>query len=80
VELIVHMARYVDGSRRIAAISQVLGSSEEGFQLEELFTFEPKGFSPDGKLHGVCRYTGARPRFLQKFRLNNIPVPQWVIT
>ena len=80
VDLVVHVGRFVDGSRRIAAISQVLGSSQEGFQMEDLFVFESEGFTPEGKLQGTCRYTGKVPKCLAKFRINNVPIPSWVKT
>lgn len=80
VDLIVHMSRYADGSRRVMAITQVLGAGPNGFQVEDLFTFNVEGFSPDGKLQGACRYTGVRPKFLWKFHLNNVEVPPWVTT
>jgi pilus assembly protein CpaF len=80
VDLVVHMARFVEGSRRIASITQVLGASKEGFQMEDLFTFDPQGFSPEGRLQGVCRFTGARPKFLRKFEFSNVPVPSWMTT
>ncbi|MBI3083223.1 MAG: CpaF family protein [Candidatus Omnitrophica bacterium] len=78
VDLVIHMARFVDGSRRIETITQVLGATEGGFELEDLFTFESQGFSSNGQLQGKCRYTGVRPKFLRKFHLNNVPVPSWV--
>lgn len=78
VELIVHMARFADGSRRIAAITHVAGLSEKGFALEDLFTFDLERFSEDGELHGGLNYTGARPSFLWKFQFYNVPVPSWL--
>ncbi|MDP3703293.1 MAG: CpaF family protein [Candidatus Omnitrophota bacterium] len=80
VDLVVHLGRYADGSRRIAAITQVLGISQEGFALEDLFLFEAQGFTPEGRLRGSCRYTGATPKFLSKFRLANVEIPAWVTT
>lgn len=81
VDLVIHVARFVDGTRRLAAISQVLGSSpQEGFDMEDLFTFDAEGFTPEGRLKGICRYTGAKPKFLEKFHLNNVPVPAWLTT
>jgi pilus assembly protein CpaF len=78
VDLVVHMSRYVDGSRRVSSVMQVLGANEHGFRLEELFTFQSEGFSADGRLQGGHRYTGARPKFLAKFQINNVEVPSWV--
>ena len=78
VDLVIHMGRFADGSRRIAAITQVLGASQEGFELEDLFVFDVEGFATDGRMRGAFRYTGARPKFLHKFQLNNVPVPPWI--
>jgi pilus assembly protein CpaF len=78
VDLIVHMERFVDGSRRVSTITQVLGISPDRFELEDLFVFDVQGFSEDGRLHGLCRYTGAQPKFLRKFQHNNVPIPGWV--
>jgi len=78
VDLLIHMARFPDGSRRVAAVTQLMGSSQTGFELEPLFVFEVDGYSPEGQLHGHHRYTGARPKFLPKFRVNNVEVPAWV--
>jgi pilus assembly protein CpaF len=80
VDMIVHLARYADGSRRIASIVDVQDSPSGDVQLVELFRFEVRGFRPDGVLEGDLRYTGARPTFLQKFHLNNVQVPAWVTT
>jgi hypothetical protein len=46
--------------------------------MEDLFVFRAEGFSADGQLRGGCQYTGAAPKFLEKFRLSNIPVPAWL--
>ncbi|HEX9779783.1 MAG TPA: ATPase, T2SS/T4P/T4SS family [bacterium] len=78
VDLVVHVGRFVDGSRRVETITQVHGVSQEGFELEELFVFETGDYSADGEMHGTHRYTGARPRVLSKFRLHNVQPPGWV--
>jgi pilus assembly protein CpaF len=81
VDLVIHVGRFVDGTRRVATISQVLGASpQEGFDMEDLFVFEAEGFTPEGQLKGICKYTGAKPKFLEKFHLNNVPVPAWLTT
>jgi pilus assembly protein CpaF len=78
VDLIIHIGRFADGSRHVAAITQVLGVSQEGFELEDLFVFEGEGFTAAGQLRGAYRYTGAKPKCLAKFHLNNVDVPSWV--
>ena len=75
-DLVVHLTRFADGQRGISSITQVLGASSEGFHLEDLFTFELQEPATVG--HGVLRYTGVRPKFLQKFQLNHVPIPEWI--
>ncbi len=78
IDLVVHVARYADGSRRVSAISQVVGSSNDGYVLEDLFRFESTGYSEDGKMQGACQYTEKVPKFMDKFKLENVTVPDWV--
>ena len=80
VDLVLHMSRFVDGSRRIASMAQVLGAGHSGFRLEDLFVFDVQGFSPEGSVQGSYRYTGVAPKFLSKFQLNNVEVPAWLTT
>lgn len=80
VDLVIHIGRYADGSRHVAAITQVHGTSQEGFELEDLFVFEAQGYTADGRLQGTCRYTGVKPKCLSKFRLSNVEAPSWVTT
>jgi pilus assembly protein CpaF len=75
VELMVHMSRYADGSRRIASIAQIGGSGTGGFELEELFTFDVHRYGNDGTLEGALRRTDIRPKCLTKFQKNNVPIP-----
>lgn len=78
IDLVVHVARYADGSRRVANISQVMGTNSEGYVLEELFKWESSGYTDDGRMVGECRYTEKTPKFLDKFKLANVAVPSWV--
>ena len=80
VDLVIHVGRFADGSRRIVSIAQVMGNTQEGFQLEDLFSLDAQGFSSDGKLEAVCRSTGVRPKCLQKFAMNNVAIPTWMKT
>lgn len=78
IDLVIHISRFADGSRHVAAISQVLDATTEGFKLEELFVFDSGGYSADGKLQGTHRYTGAKAKVVNKFRLANLEIPAWL--
>ena len=78
VDLVVHMGRFADGTRRMASVSQVLGSADDTFQLEDIFQFDVEGFTDENKLQGRLRYMDVTPKVLHKFQLNNVPVPTWM--
>jgi pilus assembly protein CpaF len=67
IDLLVHLARLRDGSRRITAISEVQRMEADVITLQEIFTFDQQDVGPDGKVLGRLQPTGLRPSFLSKF-------------
>ncbi|WP_017536883.1 CpaF family protein [Nocardiopsis halophila] len=55
VDVIVHLSRYADGSRRIGEIGVVTSSRREKFQLTPVLRFEPQPLDARGKINGVFR-------------------------
>lgn len=72
IELLIHMSRYPDGTRRISKVSQVTGVTDQGFLVEDLFTFEIRQLTPDGRILGGLQPTGKLPKFTEKFATHNI--------
>jgi pilus assembly protein CpaF len=69
VNLIVQQNRLVDGSRKVVAISEVTGREGATILLQDIFVFEQKGFSPEGKVLGHMVATGNIPRFIEELKL-----------
>ena len=67
LDLVVHLARVRDGSRRVTAISEVLRMEGDVITLQDIFAFEQERITPDGKVIGRLGPTGTRPSFLEKF-------------
>ena len=63
VNLIVHLARLPDGSRRMTHITELSGMEGEVVTLTDIFKFDQTGVTPDGKVIGQLRATGMRPFF-----------------
>lgn len=63
IDVVVHTARLSDGSRKITAISEVLGLEHGEYQINDLYRFDIKGVHPDGSLDGGFSGTGNLPRF-----------------
>jgi pilus assembly protein CpaF len=66
VNLIVQAARLSDGSRRVTSITEVTGMEGEVITLQDLFVFEKRGLSAEGKVVGRFAATGIRPKFYEK--------------
>ena len=66
LDLIIQQARLKDGSRRIVAITEVVGMEGEVITLQDLFTFDySAGRDESGRFRGQLVSTGLRPKFTQ---------------
>ena len=63
VDLIIQQSRLKDGSRKVTAITEVVGMEGETVVLTDIFKFDQTGVSLDGKIAGELKATGIRPIF-----------------
>jgi pilus assembly protein CpaF len=67
IHVVVQQARFVDGSRRITEIAEVIGIEEDGrVRLENIFEFHRLP-SERGQVTGEFRATGYMPSYIQEF-------------
>lgn len=66
VHVLVQAARFSDGSRRVTNITEVTGMEGEVVTLQDIFVFEKRGLTSDGKVTGRFGATGIRPKFYEK--------------
>ncbi|HBX69227.1 MAG TPA: type II secretion system protein E [Chloroflexi bacterium] len=74
IDLVVHMQRMRDGTRRVTNVTEVQGMESETIVLQDIFVFEQTGFQ-NGRVWGKLAATGLRPKFSEKFAVNNIELP-----
>jgi pilus assembly protein CpaF len=55
-----------DGSRKVVSISEITGMEGEVVCMQEIFLFERRGLTESGKVRGVFRPTGIRPKFAER--------------
>ncbi|WP_332643992.1 CpaF family protein [Aeromicrobium sp.] len=73
VDVIIHLDRMRDGSRRITAITEVLGMENDLVVLQDVFVFDyAAGFDANGKYRGTQIPTGTRPRFIDTFEQKGV--------
>ena len=67
VDLIVHLNRLRDGSRRVTKIAEVQGMQGDVVTLQDIFTFDyDAGMDEHGRYLGSLRPTGLRPVFTER--------------
>ena len=66
VHIIVQQSRFNDGKRRITRIVEVTGMEGDTIQLQELFSFDMRGFDSDGNSMGEFVSHGYVPQFYQE--------------
>lgn len=74
IDLVVHVQRMRDHSRKIVQVSEVSGMEGDTILLQDLFVFKDAGIR-DGKLLGKLEPTGVRPKFSEKIQLAGFPLP-----
>ena len=66
VHVLVQASRMSDGSRRVVNITEVTGMEGDMITLQDIFVFEKRGLTPEGKVIGRFAATGIRPKFYEK--------------
>jgi pilus assembly protein CpaF len=75
LDLLVHLERLEDGTRRVTAITEVQRMESEMVTLQELFRFTVERVTEDRVVVGTLSSTGLRPTFLHKFEKRGISLP-----
>ncbi|HEX9386186.1 MAG TPA: CpaF family protein [Anaerolineales bacterium] len=63
VDLIIQQTRLKDGSRKVTAITEVVGMEGETVVMTDIFKFEQTSVGQNGKIIGELKATGIRPIF-----------------
>jgi pilus assembly protein CpaF len=74
IDLIIHLERLHDGSRRVTAVTEVQRMESDVITLQDIFRFNVDEAS-QRTVVGALRPTGLRPTFLHKFERHGIELP-----
>ncbi len=75
IHLVVQLARFVDGSRKIVNVSEISGMESQTVTMQELFRFYQEGLDDNGRVVGQHVCTGIQPRFAEQLERAGIPLP-----
>ncbi|GAB6897884.1 CpaF family protein [Kineosporia succinea] len=72
LDLIIQQARFPDGTRRVTAVTEVVGMESDVITMQDIFRFDYSGAGD--AVVGELRWTGIRPVFLDKLTRSGVHV------
>ncbi len=76
INVIIHIARMVDGTRKIISVQEITGMEGPVITLQEIFSFRQTGLDSEGKVKGYFQFHGVRPKFIDALSVAGISVPE----
>ena len=75
IDVVVHVARFSDGTRKITGITEVVGMLPDyQLDLRDVFAFIPKGRDTEGTVLGEYQPTGYIPKCYEDFELMGLKI------
>jgi pilus assembly protein CpaF len=74
LHLVAQLTRLSDGRRRITAISEITGMEQGVITMQDIFLFERTGLSAEGRVEGIFRATGIRPKCARQLAQAGFPL------
>jgi pilus assembly protein CpaF len=76
INLIIHISRLRDGTRRVTHMTEVTGIESSVITLQDIFTLDHAGdIGDDGMIHASLVPTGIRPMFAQRLKQEGVAIP-----
>jgi pilus assembly protein CpaF len=80
INVIVQQTRLRDGSRKIIAVSEVLGLHGDQVKVQDIFVFKQTGVTEEGKVQGFFTATGIVPKYFDHLQSSGEGVPKELFT
>jgi len=75
INVVVQVSRMADGTRKVTSISEITGMEQEVITMQEIFLFQKTGIAPDGRVLGMFRATGVRPKCSEALAIVGCQLP-----
>jgi pilus assembly protein CpaF len=66
IHAVVQVSRLSDGTRKVVNVSEVTGMEGEIISMQDIFVFDRQGIDEAGKVRGMFRAVGIRPKFAER--------------
>ena len=75
LQIVVQIQRLGDGRRRVVSVQELTGMETDTMTMQEIYKFERTGVDSEGRIAGVHRMTGIRPKFLHRAEEFGLQIP-----
>jgi pilus assembly protein CpaF len=74
VDVIVHIARFSDGTRKVTRITEIVGLEQDSITMQDIFQYDQTGLDGRGRVLGAFRPSGAVPTFLDQIASRGLTI------
>ncbi len=75
LDVIIQLDRLPDGSRRLLAVTEIVGMEGSIITTQDIFVFDQRTVDEDGRVRGAFRATGTRPKFASRLGRHGVDLP-----
>jgi pilus assembly protein CpaF len=75
IHIVLQCSRLADGTRKVVAISEVVGVEHDQVEMQDIFEFDRSGISPRGKVLGKFHGNGVIPICTERLKAYGIRLP-----
>ena len=75
ISLMVQLTRFSDGVRRVTYLTEITGMESDVVSMQDLFLFEKRGLSAEGRTVGSFQAAGIRPKFAERLKAVGMELP-----
>jgi pilus assembly protein CpaF len=75
LNLVIQINRMADGTRKVTSIAEVTGMEQDVITMQEIFSFTKSGLDQAGKMMGLFKASGIRPKCAEQLSTAGYPLP-----
>ena len=75
LNVVIQINRMADGTRKVTSISEVTGMEQDVITMQEIFSFTKTGLDQNGKMMGLFKASGIRPKCAEQLATAGYPLP-----
>ena len=75
LNLVIQINRMADGTRKVTSIAEVTGMEQDVITMQEIFSFTKSGLDKVGKMMGLFKASGIRPKCAEQLSTAGYPLP-----